>query len=329
MNHSNFSPPTNFPFLAQAKQTELSAWIAVILTINFIGVLINLLLLRITWLAKLQKCGVSFLIVHFLLANLVMSLVSVPAGVFVLLAKRDGWHIDGSACYIVQTLVTINMTVINWADVGLAVNRFVALYYPHRYKAWASTPTNVAVLCCNWFISVATMIPYTFTIGGQGIISAPLGNCFLMMTGRLGPFLTAMMAYVPYTLTGIGSLLILWKCFGYRVLDTATVSSADGDSSVGANHRLAQRRLNMAKMLLFTFLWTCVCTLPTYVVNTQFPWLYGANPVSVMWIRPAMTCQFTFTPCILLWCNTEYQRRLKCIFTQHRGSFAGTPSTGR
>ncbi|OWA53644.1 hypothetical protein BV898_18065 [Hypsibius exemplaris] len=312
----NYSAVPPFPVLSPTMQTELTAWIAITLTVCVVGIFTNVLLLRVMWSAELQRSGVSFLLFHFVAVNLLMCIVTTPIAVILVLVKRDGWHIPSNICYYITTLNTINISVVNWSDAGLALNRFVALYFPHSYKTWATTPTLVVIIACGWIIPISLTMPFTVAAGGQSVTLSPIGLCSLMPNGQLGIFLTSSASYVPYGISGAGALLILWKCFDFSRPRVAVDRAEDRLHEAGARRRMAQRRLNMAKMLLFTYLWTGFCAIPAYlIIRTNFPRLFGPVAVSILWIRTSTACQFAFTPCILLLSNPEYQRRVKRLMS--------------
>ncbi|OWA53956.1 hypothetical protein BV898_18380 [Hypsibius exemplaris] len=314
MNFSNFTNTTAvapFPNLLPAKQAELTAWIAITLAICFFGTLNNIVLLRVTWPLKRQKYGISLQLFHFVTVNLTMCLVTIPATVFLVHAKRNGWPIQSNACAFIHTLYSINLFLVNWADGGLAVNRFVALYFPHSYKSWSTTRVNAAVIGGSWAICIGSALPTTFSAGGQGMAMSALGQCTVLPTGALGAFLLISGVYFMSAISGVGSLLILWKCLRFRITTAPVVPDTHADA--GVRERTAHRRLNMAKMLLFTFIWTFVCAVPGFVVVTRFPLFLRVNPVSGLWIRTCIACQYAFTPCILLLSNPEYRRRAKLL----------------
>ncbi|OQV23364.1 hypothetical protein BV898_02810 [Hypsibius exemplaris] len=305
--HSAYLPP--FPVLSHAKQTELTAWIGTSLTISSLGVFNNLLILRVMWLEKHSKSGLNLLLLHFTAVNVLVCLASFLVPFSFVLVRRNGWPITGAPCQYIHTIATINVFVINWSDAGLAANRVVALYRPHCYKAWTRKPVIVAAIASSWLISMAVTIPFAAAAGGLGIGLSSLGLCFyIMSSSRLGLYLIAMGSYVPYAISGTCALLILLKfCSGAR--------RGNAVSGIGeANRRRTEtRRLNVAKMLLLTLLWSGVCVGPGYLTATVFPGLYASNPVSVLWTRTSFACQFAFTPWVLLLSNREYQKRLKSI----------------
>ncbi|OWA53947.1 hypothetical protein BV898_18371 [Hypsibius exemplaris] len=313
-NSSNLSgvAATPLQLLSPAKQRELSAWIATTLIISFFGVLNNILTLRVIWSVKLRKPGVSLLIFHFVAVNLLMCLVTLPTAILVVMGKRDGWFmIAGNSCSYFAVLYTINVSVVNWSDAGLAANRLVALYLPHRYRAWTRPAVSLAIILCCWLICVVIALPFTLSAGGQGTVRSGLGMCNITPRGRFGDFLLSTHTYVPYAISGIGSLLILWKFFSVSRLRNGDVAPYRTGHVVARHRMRTQRRLNMAKIVLLNFLWSVVCAFPGYVINSAFAFLYYKDPVGVLWVRTSAACQYVFTPCIFLLSNPEYQRRLR------------------
>ncbi|OWA53944.1 hypothetical protein BV898_18368 [Hypsibius exemplaris] len=166
MNGSNTAASSaTFPELSAEKQTELTALASITLTISYIGVLSNILTLRVTWSTNLGKAGVSLLIFHFVAINLMECLVTLPTAIFIMLAKRDGRFIPDLACPYFTTFYMINVSVVNWSDAGLALNRFIALYFPHRYKAFTSGAVNTAVIVGRWLISVGVSSLFGLSVG--------------------------------------------------------------------------------------------------------------------------------------------------------------------
>ncbi|OQV13700.1 hypothetical protein BV898_12094 [Hypsibius exemplaris] len=302
MNYSNKNGSSESPItiLPLTKQRELTAWIATTLAVSVIGILNNIFVLRVTWPVTQRISGVSLLISHFVVVNLLICLVSLPASIFVIiLTQHYGSLIAGRSCYYIQTLWIVNVSVVNWSDAGLVGNRFVALYFPHSYKLWMTTRVSAAIIVGSWILCIGVMLPFTLASVGQRVALSALGQCSLVVTGRLGSFFNSFMAFVPYAVSGTGSLFILRKCFGFSKLRSGRVRH---EARVQAD-ATANRRLITARMLLFTFLWCGVCMLPTYLTIVVFPWLYVSNSVSILWTKTAMACQYAFTPCILLLTN--------------------------
>ncbi|OWA53945.1 hypothetical protein BV898_18369 [Hypsibius exemplaris] len=297
MNDTNLTAASpSFPLLSPAKEKELTALTAIALAISGIGVINNALTLRVTWSNRLGKTGVSLLLFHFVAINLLECLVTMPTAFTIMLAKRAGHLIPEQTCPCFTTLYMINVSVVNWSDADLALNRFIALYFPHRYKALTSAAVNRAVIVGTWMISVGISLPFGLSVWGQGTFLSAFGHCSLKATGSRGAFLQAMVAYIPYAISGTGSLLILWKCFGISRFRARNVASNHSGNNAVARYRTTERRLNMAKMLLFTFLWSGICAFPAYLITSLFGYLYQTNPVSVMWTRTSSACQYAFAP---------------------------------
>ncbi|OQV11451.1 hypothetical protein BV898_14247 [Hypsibius exemplaris] len=64
--------------LPQAKQTVMTAWLAITPTISFIGALNNALVLRLTWSSQLRRSAINLLIVYFAVLNLCQVLLLAP-----------------------------------------------------------------------------------------------------------------------------------------------------------------------------------------------------------------------------------------------------------
>ncbi|OQV13703.1 hypothetical protein BV898_12097 [Hypsibius exemplaris] len=323
MNYSNVTETLAlYPAMTVARQHELNAWIGTTLAVSLIGVLNNIIALWVTCSASLQKSGVGPLIVHFVAVNLLMCLVTSPSAVLVVLAIRDGLYLVASSCFIMETLFITNISLVNWSDVGLTANRVVALYFPNSYKSWITRPVKALFIGFPWIVSLGVMLPVTFLSHSRNTSFSPIIQCAVKNNEHLRKSPIVLLVYLSYAISAIGSLLIVWKCFtGFSGRRTAVSGQARGLEAV-ARQRKAKQQLNIAKMLLGIFVWNLLCTLPGYVIFSAFPDLYRTRPVSVMWVRTPLACQYAFMPCVLILSNTEYQRRLRHLFHGHRVTVA-------
>ena len=297
----------SFPGISPAKAVELIAWIATTLAISFLGSISNVIVLVVTWPKSVRKSGFNLQIFHFVAANLFMCLLGIPISVYLVMVKRHGYHIPLDICnYIYPPLVTVN-AVVNWSDVGLALNRVVALCAPHKYRAWSSKRGNVAMIASYWIISLAAVLLFPLHVGGSKLAFTPLGQCTLVLGPPLGVFGLVIITYYPFAMTGACVVVILWKSFMLMRERRRTVRQLEEDRK----YRAVLRRLTLAKMLLLIFLWTALCAAPGFIITSSFPRLFTANPVSVLWFRTCAVCQFAFTP---VWNLTRQ------IFESYRGT---------
>ncbi|OQV12704.1 hypothetical protein BV898_13025 [Hypsibius exemplaris] len=136
----------------------------------------------------------------------------------------------------------------------------------------------------------------------------PLGYCASLAEGIFGLFLTSMRFYVPYAITGGAAVLLLWQTRRGR---PRAMNQTEDDRR---RQQVVLRRIRMARMMLLIFLWAGLCNIPGNVTAVGFPRLFSQNPVSALWMRTCLVCQYAFTPFILFLCNAEYRKRLGYIF---------------
>ncbi|OQV12703.1 hypothetical protein BV898_13024 [Hypsibius exemplaris] len=290
--------------LGTEKTRELLAAVVVTVTLSFLGALGNLLVMLITWPRSSVKSGLDLLIFHFVGANFFMLLVNIPVGVLMIAAKQWGYKAPIHTCAVVQTIFGTGWSAINWMDAALAINRFIALFFPHTYRIWTSKAITWGTVIFTWLISLATNIPLAFNIGGRMVL-LPLGYCAALTSkDNVDTALTTLKFYLPYALTGVAAVILLFKTY-FGMKSRNRITQRDGRSFVAV-----VRRFRMARMVLLVFLWTGVCVLPGNIVSVSFAYVFTQNPVSGLWLRTCLVLQYGFTPCILLLTNAEY--RVRC-----------------
>ncbi|OQV22586.1 hypothetical protein BV898_03411 [Hypsibius exemplaris] len=329
LNHTaiyNSSSFPSFPKLAKAKQAELLAWICVTLIISLVGAFNNIVVLMATIPKRGAKSGLVFLIFHFISVNLFMCLIAIPVSIVLILVKRAGIPLRPDSCIYFQAFYSTGAIVVKWADAGLALNRCVALFLPHRYKGWTTKTTTVGMVLFAWIPSLLAQIPLSFGVGGT-LKLQELGQCAAIPKGQLGSFLqTALGTGVPLSLTGLGCVLIVIKVILMCRSRGHMIGPKNGPECKQARRML--RHIKMAKLLLVTFLWTALCNLPWAVVSSNYPSANSENPVSVLWLRTCFVIQYGLTPCILLFGNEEYRARLKQLLCCGGSVLSGSGGTG-
>ena len=284
-NSSLYSDPF-FRFLSPSKHTELGIWAAVTLLISLGGVVNNFLVLAATSPSKSDGQRVSsnfnLLISHYVAVNLVVCLFTQPTIVAMAMAKRSGYPVPSSLCSYVYTINGVLAGLTYWSDAGLAINRCVALFLPHHYKTLCTRKVNLFGIGFSWVVCCGAMLSYPLGYEGTRLVVNSLGQCSGTAKGGQYNVFGMLLTYLPYSIIGTGSLLMMWKSVG--VWQCLMCPSTSG-SSVERNSVL--RRLKMAKLLLATFLFSALCTAPSFVL-TNFPLLYVQNPVSILWLKTCL-----------------------------------------
>jgi 7 transmembrane receptor (rhodopsin family) len=276
--------------LSPFKQRELLAWIIITAVITFIGGFNNVLAVLVTWPRPNVQSNFNLLLFHFAIINLFMCLVNVPIHVFMILAKQSGYVVSSSVCKYLHVFHATGIGLVNWADAGLALSRCIALILPHHYKTWNTKMANLGILALAWAFSLGAYLPVSFGVGGRFQLMS-LGQCsYMPAAGDMGKFVLTITSYVPYTLVGLASILIFWKT------RTMSQNRVGNDSATDGYRRVVLRRIRMAKVLLVSFLWSAICNLPGTVITMNFPILFVRDPVSILWTRTCVACQYSFSP---------------------------------
>ena len=161
--------------LTHAKQLELMAWIGLTAALSFTGIFLNIAALTVTFWRRTAESMFNKLMANFVAINLAICLVNIPIHVFMVLAKHHGYLLPSRVCGPIQFFFALGCAVCNWADVCLSVNRFVAIIFPLRYKAWTSTWVNLAMMAFGWTVCTAAILPLAFGRAGSLPI---MGNIF-------------------------------------------------------------------------------------------------------------------------------------------------------
>ena len=169
------------------------------------------------------------------------------------------------------------------------------------------------MIVLTWLISATTLLPFFFGLPSVGLFSAtPLGQCGGAGMGPVGVSLLSANTYIPYAFVTFATVAVLGKLLirrigGPRVIAPAMIAPIDkaseaprlGMPSQRERKQLQlifQKRVNLAKMLLLSFLFCLACTLPLPIVSGFYPWAYGRYPLLSLWLRILMVAQSALTP---------------------------------
>ncbi|OQV25971.1 hypothetical protein BV898_00109 [Hypsibius exemplaris] len=153
---------------------------------------------------------------------------SVPLTIFQVLAALHNQPNSVGLCLFTQAVYTIATKTINWSDAILALNSFVAFFFPHHYKACNSPIETATTILFTWFISVSPVVLMELGLGGSDRV-LPVGQC----------------AYLPAAGSALGNLI--------TGLSLAPNAKVDTLAALRSRAIFLQRR-RMAKVLLLMFL---------------------------------------------------------------------------
>ena len=272
-------------------------WLACSLVICIVVSIILLLLLVTSIHQNSLHTGSRILLVHLMLIQLIICAVFFPMqfeATHHSIVHQDAPHVE---CQSFILFFISTCFAENWSSVIMAFNRFVAIILPHSYIRCLTKRALTVSILLPWLIGFAISIPTYFGVGAELIWNPKNGVCFTKKKSEV--YVTAWFAvgvYCPMALMGVTYsalfLRLITKRRAVKVQSRANVSPASlrVGASVSARPtvrcRNAERRrhVQIAKMLMMSFVWYCLCFIPSPVVTTNFTDLYMRDAILQLWL---------------------------------------------
>ncbi|OWA52605.1 hypothetical protein BV898_17053 [Hypsibius exemplaris] len=274
------------------KRSALTAWFAPFFAFSLLGILTNGILFTVIIRSRTLRSGAGVLILHVIANCFITSAIHNPIHGILVYGDNFWFARPRDICKYVHFLMGFTQFANNWAEASLAVNRLVAVVFPFAYKAWSTRKvTGIMIIIC-WFISTACLIPYLFEVGGK-FYSTAQGQCTIEISDKLGGILTIIAVYLPYGIVGLISVLVV------SVMYVRALRGRSQDRTPLPGTRQAviyRKRLIVTKMLLVSFLFDVMCTVPNPIILASFPTLYASSPLLRLWLRSCLALQFPVTP---------------------------------
>ena len=225
------------------------------------------------------------------------------------------------------SLLLVHSTAIfaeNWTLFIVAVNRFIAVELPHRYRESLRKSVLSCQLLLPWLIALSVVVPARLGIGGEAWISPNTGVCYQKSNGSVYLLVEfAVGLYTPIAATGAVYFVLFFRLAvrrnriaghvaprsqnGTRLLRprvTSTASSGGRQNAViSARLKLGTRtkQIATARMLLCSFVWYCFCFIPGPSITVSMPQLYQASSASLqLWLtKTFLVCGYAGSPVIL------------------------------
>ncbi|GAU91392.1 hypothetical protein RvY_03652-2 [Ramazzottius varieornatus] len=263
-------------------------WRIAFLALRIISVLSNLALAVAVYADRTSKAGPRLLI-----GNLAVSGFLLSACLFPVMSLQE-WMPPGfisSPCAVIS-VVFFFATAVSWADVGLAVNRTVAICFPFYYDTFRSQKVTWALIAFSWSLSTVIAL-LTATETGVKFLYLQKLQCTITVTSQFGYFYSSLGTVIPYVFIGTASI-------GIFVVARVKLHQPPADVVAGARTiRLLKRRLVIAKAMFVSLLWSLICVLPAFImistpglaedvrrkswlgnlVSACWAMMYGGNPV--------------------------------------------------
>ena len=250
-----------------------------------VGVCAGILALLATWPRRTGLSGVPLLVFHLVLTNLITIFFVYPSHIIMIQLTQNGFAPSPNVCLFLSPFDFALQNLVNWTEVVLALNRFVALFFPHHYRTWTRRSANVCLLVLVWLISAS--VAYPILIARLTRVST-LGQCMIDLSQHTPLRIPlSIVTYTPLAVCGASAFTTLWSaCRRKRAVGGGEM----------ATRKTALRRLKMAGMLLLVFVWNTTCYLISIVVSRYFGALWAHSVASWVWVRVISVTMYAATP---------------------------------
>jgi hypothetical protein len=280
--------------------SSLSIWFSVLLIICIFGSVSNFILLFVIVSHKRLRSGCGILIGHLIATYLLMCSIHFPIYGFMLYGRNFWFTLPNNICKYVHYLQVISLYASNWTEACLAINRWIAIVFPHHYPAWTTLKVCLTMVTFCWVFSIVTILPFCFDMVGLLTASAKIGQCVLLARGYLGNLILMFNSYMPYAVVGVASLTIFAKILRSRILSQSRRAAVCHLNNARLarlpEQQLLAKRLNVARVLLISFLFCVLCNLPIPITASFFGAVFNRSPLLNIWLRICLLSQYAFNP---------------------------------
>lgn len=278
--------------------TALTVWFWMMLTLNITGGITNIGLLWVIISNKKLRTGSGFLIAHLLFIEAQLCIVHM-----FILSITTYYIVPYTALsdtFCRYTLIGYYSSIyaLNWTALMIGINRFVAVFFPHKYSLWSKQSVVVTMAVLSWAIALTlNFLEFTGTILKHEA-TPPWGTCGIIVF-RMSSYL-AMVSFAqagPVSLLGALYLIILGG-IGIRTIQhhRKVREGSSGKGAATVNSSLMRRRYRSAVMLFVAYLWYTSCLMPAPVAATLYPLQYTSYPLLSLFLRALLLFGYATNP---------------------------------
>jgi hypothetical protein len=289
---------------ASISRSTLTIWFIVFFTVCAFGMVNNSILFVVIAGSRKLRAGSGLLILHLIATCFLMCGIHYPILAVFVYGQNFWFILPKNICNFIHFLLVTTTYAFFWTNCWLAVNRVIAILFPHKYVTWTTRKVSAFMIVSSWVVGAAGILPACFGIGGRLVLSTS-GQCTYLPTSAVGNWLIGINAYTSYAVEGLACILILGKiCLKRLAVRSARVENGLAQTPItkeAVKKRLAFRRqLNFAGTLMLSVLFCALCNLPRSVASTFFFQYSSLVPSLLLWLRILVACQFAFVPVSIL-----------------------------
>ncbi|XP_055350320.1 alpha-1A adrenergic receptor-like [Paramacrobiotus metropolitanus] len=271
------------------RQSELVALVSVYGCAAVTGAVLSTTLFLTIILRPQLRTGSGILLAHHQLLHMLQTGIVSPFYIVTGWGVFLGASIDGINCTAMFFVCQIVICSEIWSSLFLAVNRLIALIFPHYYSRISSTAAIAGFIITAWVISVAVNLPGVFGIGSYfakrevdcGYTRVTNQHIFNAV-GILGK-------YLPLALQAVVYGVILFHHFRAQ----------------NGLQAAAKKRFNLFRLLLCSYAWYMACYAPYLMTYYGFRRYWFADEVRMGWFMAVQEIGYAGSPVFLLLMNKD------------------------
>ncbi|OQV13809.1 hypothetical protein BV898_12028 [Hypsibius exemplaris] len=304
----------SLPQLTADLRAAIDLWFVFSITIGVSACVLLLLLLATSLYHEKLRKGSKILVIHLLLVQLLICGFNFPILTVTSYQTLRNQTVSIN-CPVFLYLDIGSTHVENWASTLLAVNRYVAIIHPHQYKYFVSKTGLAITIILPWVIGLSDTLPIFLGIGGRLVFLLPYGCDFTPLGGTTMEYTTAWVtigAYIPITVMGVTYITLFVRLAAGRCNGRVAVTECQVSMAKRA------RKIAIARILLSSFVWYCLCFLPDVVINTGLPYLYERSLMMHLWLVSILHIGFAGSTVIFIALGAEYRNGMRCLLRAAR-----------
>ncbi|OQV17937.1 hypothetical protein BV898_08064 [Hypsibius exemplaris] len=349
---SNLSDPVYpnsssiFAFLWHGHEMELYRWLIVSGIVCGLGVLLNAtVLVALITLERVAHSSCRLQIAHLLAIDLLQCTTAGPLALINTPRPRVNTLLE---CFLLRVPFMLVECAANWCACFLALNRFVAIVFPLKYRRLSRRPVlDVASIALPWLAGVLLTLPYMTGYGGVWVTRPPMFRCLLLESPHYSSnnilflgFVLPMALLMVFYVSAAGKMVLRRSEARRRreqihhhhqaiALGGAVAVTAAANPAVMRGN---ERRYALAKMLFLAALLYTMLYLPNPVITFHFPRLVNDSLIYRLWLRTVYNAGLLVNPIVFVTMSLEYRMELLRLFRNFADRFyrvlCGPPSVG-
>lgn len=177
-NKSDFSNGTltNVP-VWMTFNVELAIWYHAMICISTAGAISNFLIIITILSSKKLRSGCGMLIANLHILLFLQCAINMPILFAPIYQASFSGPPSGTFCRWSFFIYSIILNVVDWADMMIGLNRFIAICFPFSYPRWTTTRMIMAMVVFPWLPGSVIEMCFSFGIGGMFRSLPPWGGC--------------------------------------------------------------------------------------------------------------------------------------------------------